>query len=185
MKGYIAVLTLALCFSTQLLQAQTYKNAIGVRIDNRFSLSAKQRLVNKLMLEGILHTPMLSHDAGVSLLLERHRKLISRNISIYYGGGAHYYWRNEDNNESVQDSKIFGATAIGGLDLCIGRLNLSVDIAPELHFAGEAVRPFEMNGVSVSARYILNKQARTKLRDRIHIPKRKQGKQGKKRSFRN
>ena len=154
--------------------AQSYNTAIGLRIDDGFNVTAKQAITKKYVLEGMLHAPLLSKDVGATLLLERHRKLIGRNLSMYYGAGPHFYWTNNGKaSDEAVTNKVFGASVIGGLDLCLGRLNISVDVLPEVHLTGEPERVIDFNGAAVSARYIINKKERTKLRDRVNLPKRK------------
>ncbi len=154
--------------------AQTYNTAIGIRMDDGVNITGKQALVGKYMLEGMLHTPILSKDVGGSILVEKHRKLIGRNLSLYAGGGIHMYWHNSGKfaDGEVTD-KVLGISGIGGLDVCVGRLNLSVDVLPEIHLTGEPKHAFEFNGVAISARYIVDKKERKKLKDHLKLPKRR------------
>ena len=78
----------------------------------------------------------------------------------------HFYGINEQTNESVNTTaRVFGLSGIAGGEISLGRLNLSVDWKPELHLSGDQVRPFEWNGAAISARYIIAKRERKKVKD--------------------
>jgi hypothetical protein len=174
MKKQFFLLATLLCLASSAILAQTYNTAIGIRFDDGMNLTAKQSVGDREYLEGMLHTPIFSKDLGITGLWERHRKLGLRNLSFYYGVGAHGYFRNQGRSNDLEVNKnVFGVSGIGGLDICMGRLNFSADVLPELHLTGETSRALEWNGVSISARYIFDKKERKKLRDRIDLPKRK------------
>lgn len=181
----------ALCLSllvTSQISAQTYNTAIGIRFDDGVNITAKQFLTGKDYLELMVHAPVFSNDIGFTALWERHRKVLTRNTSFYYGAGPHLYLRNQGRALDTEYNKnVIGLSGIMGIDFCIGRINLSVDVLPELHLTGEATRALDFNGVSFSARYIFNKKERKKLRDRVDIPdnwrKRNQKKSGKRSSL--
>ena len=145
---------------------QSYKTAAGIRIDNGLNLTVQQYITNGWTAEGILHTGFNSKDLGVSLLAEKHHKILLRGLNFYGGAGVHYYGRSEATrleNETAQN--VFGLSAIGGAELSLGRLNFSVDWKPELHLAGDQVHPFDWNGASISVRYIIDKRERKKVKD--------------------
>ncbi len=145
---------------------QSYKTAAGIRIDNGLNLTLQQYVTNGWTAEGILHTGFNSKDLGVTLLAEKHHKILFRNLNFYGGAGVHYYGRSEATrleNETAQN--VFGLSAIGGAELSLGRLNFSVDWKPELHLSGDQVHPFDWNGASISVRYIIDKRERKKVKD--------------------
>jgi len=149
------------------LFSQSYKTAAGVRFDNGFNLTAQQYITNGWTVEGILHTPLFaSKDLGVTLLAEKHRKILFRGTNFYTGAGVHYYWQQNSVREATEIyENVMGISGIAGLEMSLGRLNFSVDWKPELHLTGGQVRPFEWNGASVSVRYIIEKRERKKIRD--------------------
>lgn len=158
------------------LEGQTYKNAIGIRVDNSLSVTYQQYITNGWTAEAILHTPFRTSDElGLTLLAEKHRKLLFRGINLYAGGGAHYYW-SSTSNDSPKDvgNNVYGLSGIGGAEISIGRVNISADWKPELHLSGDQVRPFEWTGAAISARIILNKRERRRLFKRRN--KKKKGK---------
>jgi hypothetical protein len=166
MKKQFFLFAMSLSLTTSAILAQTYNTAIGIRFDDGMNLTAKQFISGKDYIEGMLHTPIFSKDVGITGLWERH-------ISFYYGAGAHGYFRNQGRqNDTEVNKNVFGLSGIGGIDFCMGRLNLSADVLPELHLTGEPTRALDWNGVSISARYIIDKKERKKLRDVVKIPKR-------------
>ena len=160
MKNFRLLLAAALLTATlPALSAQSYKTAAGVRLDKGFNLTVKQHLVDKWTLEGIVHTPIGTSDVGVTLLGEMHQKIIFRGVNLYAGAGAHYYWNNDHSRrEDEITNNVAGLSLIGGAEISLGRLNVSVDLKPELHLIGESAYPFEWPGASVSVRYILAKR---------------------------
>ncbi len=146
--------------------SQKYKTAAGVRFDKGFNLTVQQYIKNGWTAEGILHTPLLNDDLGVTLLAEKHHKILFRGTNFYTGVGGHYYWNANANREAdVIQKNVVGITGIAGLEVTLGRINLAVDWKPELHLAGDQVHPFDWNGASISARYIIEKRERKKIRD--------------------
>ena len=143
------------------LTAQSYITAAGVRIENGLNLTLQQRLTQKWTVEGILHTPLRSDDIGLTVLAERHHKILFRGLNVYYGVGGHYYWQSgasRQENEIVNN--VTGISGIAGAEVSFGRLNVAFDFKPELHITGDTAFPFEWNGYAISARYILFKQER-------------------------
>jgi hypothetical protein len=147
--------------------SQKYKTAAGVRFDNGFNLTVQQYITNGWTAEGILHTPMInSKDLGVTLLAEKHRKILFRGTNFYTGAGVHYYWQQNSVREADEiNENVMGISGIAGMEFTLGRINLAVDWKPELHLTGGQARPFEWNGASVSLRYIIEKRERKKIRD--------------------
>lgn len=167
MKNTRFIFILSLALLSRSAFGQSYKTAAGIRLDDGINLTVQQHIVDGWTVEGILHTPLRSEDIGITLLGQRHRKILFRGINLYAGGGGHYYWKSAANrieNDEVVEN-VFGLTFIGGLELTLGRLNFAFDWKPELHLAGDQVHPFEWNGASLSVRYIFAKRERTKMKD--------------------
>ena len=164
-RSSIIILALAAFISVPAF-GQSYKTAAGIRIDNGLNLTVQQYITNGWTAEGILHTGFNSKDLGLSLLAEKHHKILFRGINFYGGAGVHYYSRSEATrleNETARD--VFGLSAIGGAEISLGRINFSVDWKPELHLSGDQVHPFDWNGASISVRYIIDKRERKKVKD--------------------
>ena len=157
----------ALALMSHLAFGQSYKTAAGIRLDNGINFTLQQHIANDWTVEGILHTPLRSEDIGLTVLAEKHRKILFRGVNLYGGAGAHYYWKSTANRVENGDevNNVFGLSAIGGLEVSLGRLNFSFDWKPELHLSGDQVHPFEWTGASVSMRYIIAKRERKKIKD--------------------
>lgn len=147
--------------------SQRYKTAAGVRFDNGFNMTVQQYITNGWTVEGILHTPLIAtKDMGVTVLAEKHRKILFRGTNFYTGAGLHYYWQQNSVRDADEvHTNVMGLSGIAGLEVSLGRINLAVDWKPELHLSGDQVRPFEWNGASVSLRYIIEKRERKKIKD--------------------
>lgn len=147
------------------VQAQSYKTAAGIRIDNGINLTVQQHIFNNWTAEGILHTSLASEDLGLTILAEKHQKILFRGLNLYYGGGAHYYWQNAPSRtENEINSNVYGLSLIGGAEITFGRINFAIDWKPELHL-NESSRVFDWNGASLSVRYIFAKRERKKISD--------------------
>ena len=150
---------------TNSASAQSYKTAAGIRIDNGVQVTVQQYIANNWTAEGILHTSVASENLGITLLAEKHKKILFRNTNLYYGAGAHYYWMNEPpRTETEINNNVYGLSLIGGAEISLGRINLAIDWKPELHL-NESTKPFDWNGASVSVRYIFAKRERRKAKD--------------------
>ena len=167
MKNTRFLIILPLALLNHLAFGQSYKTAAGIRLDNGVNFTVQQHIVDGWTVEGILHTPLRSENIGVTLLGEKHQKILFRGINLYAGGGAHYYWKSDANRVETDatTNNVFGLSGIGGLELTFGRLNFAFDWKPELHLTGDTVHPFEWTGASVSVRYIIAKRERTKIKD--------------------
>lgn len=155
----LLLLSSALC-------AQSYKTAVGVRIDNGVQFTAQQYLFNQWTAEGILHSSIGSQNLGLTLLAERHHKILARGLNVYLGAGGHYYWDNESVTATEADipHNVYGLSFIGGAEISLGRFNLALDWKPELHLSGNG-NTFGWNGAALSVRYILAKREKNKIKD--------------------
>lgn len=164
MSKFIASLVL-LCGIATASWSQTYKTAAGFRVSDGLDLTLQQYITNGWTVEGILHTSVFSPDLGVSVLAEKHHKVLIRNLNFYWGPGFHYYAESDESRGDALVTNVAGLSLIGGVELSLGRINIAADLKPEIHFAGDQVHPFEWGGPAISARYIFAKRERRKLRD--------------------
>ena len=167
MKSIKSILLLLAVLCTYATQAQTYNTAAGIRLGGGFDLTFQQYIRDHWTVEGILHTNLLSKNTGISVLAEKHHKVLIRNFGVYYGAGAHYYARKDENRiePTVITRNVYGLSGIAGAEISFGRLNFAVDVKPEIHFAGDQVHPFEWNPIALSIRYIIDKRERRKVKD--------------------
>ncbi|MCW5923976.1 MAG: hypothetical protein KIS77_16660 [Saprospiraceae bacterium] len=146
---------------------QSYKTAAGIRLDNGINFTLQQHIVNNWTAEAILHTPLNSNELGLTVLAEKHQKILFRGLNMYAGAGGHYYWQSAANRSEsgALRENVYGLSFIGGAEITLGKFNVSFDWKPELHLAGDQIHPFEWTGGSISVRYVLAKRERRKVRD--------------------
>lgn len=136
-------------------QAQAYKTAAGIRVGSGFHVSVKQHLADRWTGEAILTPNWSPNGPGVTLLGAYNRKVLFRGVGLYYGGGGHYYWDYAPARLEPSDrTQVYGLTLIGGVEMTMKRLNISLDLKPEVH-AGGTKKALSWHGPSVTARYVL------------------------------
>ncbi len=165
-KTYFAAI-LAIFLLPKAIFSQTYNTAAGLRLGDGLDLTFQQYIRDNWTGEAILHTNIFSKNTGLTLLAEKHHKLLVRNFGFYYGAGGHYYLRKDRNRIEPTDitHQVAGLTGILGAEVSFHRLNIAVDMRPEMHLTGDQTYPFEWNPFAVSVRYIIDKRERKRVRD--------------------
>ncbi|MBN3582210.1 hypothetical protein JYB64_07405 [Algoriphagus aestuarii] len=166
--------SLLLLFSNSLF-AQKYGNAVGIRLGNnqisrQFGVTFQQRIMERTSIEAILQTDF-SRNSSLSLLLEKHKPIISKRFNYYLGAGISFgneesFRKNEVEKEIVQTygNKTMGVEAIGGIEFTVARTVLSLDYKPNFNIAGR--EEFFRGQVGFSARTVLTKSKDQKKRQR-------------------
>ncbi|MBL7813650.1 MAG: hypothetical protein JNL70_01505 [Saprospiraceae bacterium] len=131
---------------------QLYGTAGGLRIGNGIGLTLQQQVAAHTTVEGILQSDFTTKDVTLSVLGEQHYGILRRNLNFYMGAGFYKTWLATDANLIVQPTNPFGLSMIGGLELTLGKLNLSVDIKPTIKIKGDGKTVQAPLGVS--ARYV-------------------------------
>ena len=159
-------LLLLLLMSTALsLGAQSYNTAFGMRLGTDWGLTVKQRIAKKTTLEGILQSSLQREEAILTLLGTQHMPFITRRLNVYAGGGLHKGWGSLEtttNGDPYEDP--FGLTLIGGIELSLGRLNLTYDIKPAFNITGGERTMYTQTGISL--RYVIVKRKWIQLGDK-------------------
>ena len=153
-------LILTFLFITNFLIAQKYVTAIGARVGTDFGLSVEQKVLENSTIEAIFQTNLGGRDdIRLTFLWEQHQKMIGKRINFYYGAGYHRGWIVSKNAElDLKDPS--GITLIIGLEVTLGRVNLSLDYKPVLNvISGEQF--FESQS-ALSIRYVLIKEKKKK-----------------------
>jgi hypothetical protein len=131
------LLTFFICCTALSLGAQSYDTAFGMRLGTDWGLTVKQRIFDKTTLEAILQTSLQREEALVTLLSTQHMPFITKRLNIYGGGGLHKGWGSgPTNTEGSPYEDPFGLTLIGGIELSLGKLNLTYDIKPAINLIG-------------------------------------------------
>ncbi|MBI1226774.1 MAG: hypothetical protein GC192_16180 [Bacteroidetes bacterium] len=148
------ILLILFVFSTTLLTAQSYITAGGIRLGTEWGLTFKQRVLEHTTIEGILQQSFQRKEFTITGLAAKHYPVLFNGLNFYFGGGLHKGWNNQaattENPNGFKNP--FGITGIGGLELSIGRLNLSYDYKPALNLVGGEKTFYMQTGLS--ARYI-------------------------------
>jgi hypothetical protein len=142
---------LAFLLSTTIFYAQSYGTAAGVRIGTEMGLTVKQQIWEYTTLEGIYSTGLLTPRKGISLLVAQHNSVITRRINVFYGGGYHKSWSVSDAGKLIDPS---GIALIGGMEMSIGKINLSWDVKPVINLWGGSTKKFDFP-TAISVRYII------------------------------
>jgi hypothetical protein len=146
-KAGIICIALFVFFGTD-AAAQNYKMGLGVRFSSRAalvntSISAKYFFNEKTAVEALF---CVREPFALGLLAERHKPILSKGFSFFYGAGAY---------AGFSGPRRGGLHGIAGLDYKAPMipLNLSIDWKPELTFTKEF--SFEPAALGVTARFTL------------------------------
>ncbi|MBK7873400.1 MAG: hypothetical protein IPJ74_23415 [Saprospiraceae bacterium] len=131
----IATLLISTIYFCQ-LSAQSYDTALGMRLGTDWGMTIKQRVAKKTTIEALLQSSLQREEVLVTLMGEQHFPVLSRRLNIYYGGGLHKGWINESDADLVPYKDPFGVTFIGGIEMSLGRLNISYDFKPAINISG-------------------------------------------------
>lgn len=162
----MTVLSLLLLGST-LVQAQSYITAGGLRVGGGIGLSLQQRLAKRLTVEGIIQTQGKRDEVLATALLEKHIPIITKHFNIYGGAGIHKGWSTISDRTDESYVNPFGLTFVGGIEMTLGRINLSYDFKPALNLVGGTQFIYPQSAISV--RYVF-------IKDKIFDKKKKKKK---------
>lgn len=140
------LLSICFLFISSSIYSQSYFTSAGVRVGNGFGITVKQRMLQKVTVEGIIQTDRNYNTlAG---LVEFHQPVLTRYFNLYGGAGLHSSFPKK-----AEDPAGFGIDLVAGLECNISKLNLSLDYMPRINFTGN--NNVLEGGVSLSVRYIL------------------------------
>lgn len=157
----IVCLLVAVTASTNLVSAQDYKTALGVRLSSsnamqNNSISIKQFINEKMAIEGLF---TFGDPLALGALLEFHKPLSAAGLTYFYGAGGYIGFIktvNATTQKSSTDAN-FGAQGVIGLDYKFNNipLNLSLDWKPELNIVSDI--NFEPAAIGFTARFTFGK----------------------------
>lgn len=156
--------------------AQSYQWAAGLQLSKFMGISTVYSPAPQYSVEGIISKNLWTNEGGLSLIGRYHRKIISRGLNFYGGGGLHYgFYEDTELND-------FGGLILqGGAEISLGKTNLSFNLTPMVGIGSENVKL--RIGSDFTLRYILKKQPRDKgkLLRKLGIGKDKSDKKKRKR----
>jgi len=170
-KSLSLPLALLLLLTSPHLNGQSYEWAAGLKLSKFMGISTVYSPREAYSFEAVLSKNMWTNESGVSIIARHHKKLITRGLNFYGGGGIHYGMY--DNPEI---SNFGGLLLQGGAEMSLGKTNLAFNITPMVGIGSEDVK-FRI-GSDVTIRYILKKQEkeRGKFLRKLGIGKNKDGK---------
>ncbi len=159
MKRNILIVVFSL-LAYLVVDAQTYNNAIGLRVGEGIGLTFQQRVGNKFTLEGILKNQFKKENLKLTVLGRQHFPILFKRFNVYTGGGLHHTWYTGNDPEIIAQGNPYGVTLVGGAEISFGRFNVSYDYQPAFNVSGgdKAIT----HDTAISLRYIITKRP-TKL----------------------
>lgn len=160
------------------IQAQKYRTAAGIRIGTEVGLTIQQLIHDDVTIEGIVQKGFFNDLTTVSMLGEKHQKLLFKGFNFYIGGGPHmgFYGKDRDGRKNT-----VGVTAIAGIELRLNDVVMSFDYKPAINIHG-GERVFDSQ-TALSLRYIIikakKKEANWKFWEKWGDNKNKKNKKGK------
>ena len=160
-KILFVVLLLKVISAGSLLQAQSYRTALGVRLSSanamqNNSVSFKQFITDKTAIEALF---TFGDPLALGALVEFHKPLSSAGLTYYYGGGGYigFVKTLNVNTQKTNTDPNFGAQGVIGLDYKFNNipLNLSLDWKPELNIVNDI--NFEPAAIGFTARFTFGK----------------------------
>lgn len=157
----IVCFLVAVTASTNLVSAQDYKTALGVRLSSsnamqNNSISIKQFINEKMAIEGLF---TFGDPLALGALLEFHKPLSAAGLTYFYGAGGYIGFIKTVNTTTQKSSTDanFGAQGVVGLDYKFNNipLNLSLDWKPELNIVSDI--NFEPAAIGFTARFTFGK----------------------------
>lgn len=175
MTNRLLPILLFLVFGTTMLTAQSYLTAGGLRLGTDWGLSLKQRVLEHTTVEGILQQSFQREEFMVTGLVAQHYPVIFDGLNFYFGGGLHKGWNHQPSTFENPDGfkNPFGLSLIGGLELTIGRLNLSYDYKPAINVYGGERTFYMQTGLSARYVFISNRDLKKKEKERKREARRK------------
>ncbi len=145
------------------LSAQSYNTAVGLRLGTDWGLTIQQRVAKFTTVEAILQSSLGKEETSVSLLVEQHKRLISKRFNFYVGAGIQKGWSGEIN--SIDEGDPFGFPLIAGVEFTIKNLVLSYDFKPVINVLGGSA--FDLQ-TGLSLRYVFWSRPRsTPIKDKF------------------
>ena len=140
------------------ISAQGYGMAAGVRVGSGFGGTFQQQIALNTSLEAIILRQKTGDyvDYTASVLYEKHQNVLTKGLNIYAGGGLYYTWLEDRVNLITKPTNPFGISPIAGAELTIGKLNVSIDLKPNIKISGggDGVKGFDIQS-AFSVRYVL------------------------------
>ena len=150
-KWNLIIGTFLLCANFAL--GQSYNTALGLRMGTEWGLTMRQRFYKNYAAEMLLQSSLQREETQLTILGLVHKPLLTRRLNFYYGAGFHKGWA-DPLEVSYEDP--WGIDFIAGLELTIGKINLSYDYKPAINLSGGEKTFYSQTGISL--RYVIWKR---------------------------
>lgn len=155
MSYRFGIISICLIFlSVNFLKGQSYRWAAGIKLSKNMGISAVYSPEVPYTIEAVISKNFWTNENGLSIIGRYHRKIITKSINIFGGGGLHHGFYNDER------ASFTGVLVNGGMEISLGKTNVAFNLSPVLAFGGQDVK-FRV-GSDLSIRYILEKQPKKK-----------------------
>lgn len=138
--------------------AQSYNTAFGIRFGEDPAFSVTQRIANHTTADIIASDGLFSSHKFVSLQIRNHYPVITRRLNCFLGAGGFVKNKIQQSDEGAGKNLLYGISGVIGAEFTIGRLNISLDYAPQYiidkDFKGQKL----MADSALSVKYVLWKR---------------------------
>lgn len=143
----------AFLLCANLVSGQSYNTALGLRMGTEWGLTVRQRVYENYAAELLLQNSLQRSETQLTILGIIHKPLITRRLNFYYGAGFHKGWADQ---QEVTYKDPWGIDFIAGMELTIGRVNVTYDYKPAINIVGGEKAFYSQTGISL--RYVMWKR---------------------------
>lgn len=144
---------MCLMIASHSLGAQSYSTTFGLRWGDGFGATARQKIMKRTSIEGIYFKQNPSDQIITGIILDHHMPVLTKRLNLYAGAGIGM--TIPQSSEKIHNSSS-SILANAGIELTLGRVNISWDIMPVIPFDQENVSLQTISGFSL--RYVLIRQ---------------------------
>lgn len=153
MKKRDLIIIGALLLLVNFVSAQSYNTGVGLRMGTEWGLTVRQRIHQNYAAEMLLQSSLQREETQLTILGLIHKPILTRRLNFYYGAGFHKGWADQ---VEVSYEDPWGIDFIAGLELTIGKVNLSYDYKPAINLSGGEKTFYSQTGLSL--RYVIWKR---------------------------
>ncbi len=166
---------LILLFFQGYVSGQSYFMTGGIRLGTDYGLTFKQRILKRTTVEAILFSnDNGKSNLGFSLMAANHKPILTRNFNLFYGTGLTWQSEQYESEAGVIRNSKLGIPIQAGIELTVGRINLSWDFTPILYISTNSngsKGPLFNSLKGLSVRYVfLNKKEGKRLMKKVKSP---------------
>lgn len=159
------------------LGAQSYFTTGGIRLGSDYGLSLKQLILKRTTVEMMISTDdNAKTNLGLTLLADKHKPILTRNLNLFYGAGMAWNWQYEDRPEGPVKRTLFGIPVQAGLEFTIGRINFSWDYTPVLYISTKSNAFDSLKGLTVRYVFLNRKEGKRMVKQLKSIITTRKGK---------